>query len=270
MIKITEMIVPISSKHRPGTKRTGFRGITIHETANTKKGADAISHAKHYMRLATENSGDCIGYHLFVDDKQAILMHPLDEIAWTCGDKNGDGNMKTISIEICVNPECDFRKARANAAYVAAYVLNKYGHTNVIDGVSNGEARKKNANLFQHWSWTRKDCPHFIRAEGAWNSFVKDVEKELAVICSNEEKTLEQAENKFQPYLISVDSPDGFLNIRKTPSWDDSDIVKTLKNSNIKYTIVDEKMLDRSKFGKLKSGAGWICVDDLYVKKYKK
>lgn len=95
-----------------------------------------------------------------------------------------------------------------------------------------------------------------------------DIIAEFFGVKSSENNPDEQA--TFTPYLISVDSPDGFLNVRKTPSWEKSDIVKTIKNSNIKYTIVAETMLGNSKFGKLKSGAGWICVNDLYVKRYSK
>lgn len=74
-------------------------------------------------------------------------------------------------------------------------------------------------------------------------------------------------ENAFAPYLVKVVSADGFVNIRKTPSWSDSDIVGKIETSNIKYTIVAETMLDGTKFGKLKSGAGWISLNEKYVKK---
>lgn len=71
----------------------------------------------------------------------------------------------------------------------------------------------------------------------------------------------------FQPYLIKVMSPDGFINIRRTPDWSDSDIVGIIPTSNVKYTIVAETIFDGIKFGKLKSGAGWISLHKKYVKK---
>lgn len=180
--RIIEKYVPISSKHRPGTKRTGFRGITIHETGNPKKGADAQAHVEYYTRLAKSNSGSYIGYHCFTDDTESILTHPLDEIAWTCGDGNGDGNMKTISIEICVNPEGNFAKARANAAYTAAVIFKKYGIKKVIAVGKDGKSNKAKANLFQHYSWSGKNCPQNIREKGYWDSFVKAVQKELDLL----------------------------------------------------------------------------------------
>lgn len=69
------------------------------------------------------------------------------------------------------------------------------------------------------------------------------------------------------PYLVKVVSPDGFVNIRKTPRWSDSDIIGKIETSNIKYTIVAETMLDGTKFGKLKSGAGWISLNEKFVEK---
>lgn len=70
----------------------------------------------------------------------------------------------------------------------------------------------------------------------------------------------------FEPYTIKVVA--STLNIRRTPKWGNSDIVGVLKKSNTRYTIVEEKMLDNTKFGKLKSGAGWIALGDKYVKKF--
>lgn len=71
----------------------------------------------------------------------------------------------------------------------------------------------------------------------------------------------------FKPYTVKVVSDDGFINVRKTPNWEDSDIVGTIPASNIKYTIVAEKMLGGVKFGKLKSGVGWISLNEKYVMK---
>lgn len=62
------------------------------------------------------------------------------------------------------------------------------------------------------------------------------------------------------PYLVQIASSDGFVNIRKTPKFADSDIVDTIKNGNTKYTIVEETTINGVKFGKLKSGVGWIAL----------
>ena len=68
----------------------------------------------------------------------------------------------------------------------------------------------------------------------------------------------------FKEYRVKVicDS----LNIRKTPNWKDSDIVGAITNKGT-YTIVGETILEGTKFGKLKSGKGWISLGSKYVKK---
>lgn len=272
--KITNDYVKISSKHRPGIKRTGFRGVTIHETGNTSKGANAKAHRNYYHNLANSNSGNAIGYHYFVDDTEAYLMHPLDEIAWTNGDGSGDGNMKTISVEICENSDGDFAKARANGAYVAATVLKKYGIKTVV-AVTGSDARgnKSNANLFQHRSWAVKNCPQQIRDKGLWNSFVKSVQTELDKLWGNTTATTSSTTNKsvassssstFKSYKVKVICNE--LNVRKTPKFVNSDIVTRVKKNQV-YTIVGEKTVDGVKFGKLKSGVGYISLGSKYVKK---
>ena len=67
-------------------------------------------------------------------------------------------------------------------------------------------------------------------------------------------------DTEFQPYLVKITSTDGFVNIRKTPKFEDKDIVGKIENSNIKYTIVEETTVDGVTFGKLKSGVGWIAL----------
>lgn len=69
----------------------------------------------------------------------------------------------------------------------------------------------------------------------------------------------------FNPYCVKVICSS--LNIRKTPKWGNSDVVGAIKKDGKKYTIVDECMLGTTKFGKLKSGAGWISLGSGYVKK---
>ena len=68
----------------------------------------------------------------------------------------------------------------------------------------------------------------------------------------------------FTPYTVKVIC--SALNIRKTPNWNDSDVVGVIRGGGV-YTIVAETMLGSTKFGKLKSGAGWISLGSKYVKK---
>lgn len=78
--------------------------------------------------------------------------------------------------------------------------------------------------------------------------------------------------SEFKSYRVKVICKE--LNIRKTPNWNKSDIVGTIKNGGV-YTIIDETMLDGTKFGLLKSSERngvnyrdrWISLGSVYVRK---
>lgn len=115
--------------------------------------------------------------------------------------------------------------------------------------------------VIRHFDVTRKVCPKCFVAKSKggsddndctrYHKFLNDVSKAMEQISTTAE---------FQPYLVKVNSQDGFVNIRKTPKFVDSDIVNTIKNGNTKYTIVEETTINGVKFGKLKSGVGWIAL----------
>ena len=71
-------------------------------------------------------------------------------------------------------------------------------------------------------------------------------------------------ESDFKSYKVKIIADE--LKVRKTPNWSDSDVVTTVKKGAV-FTIVDEKMLGKTKFGKLKSGVGYISLGSKYVKK---
>lgn len=91
----------------------------------------------------------------------------------------GNGNMRSIGIEICYSNDNGYsgaysarhRQAEENAALYAAYILNQFGW---------GTDR-----LRQHWDWSRKDCPHKMRAHKRWNAFKNRVGQHLAAIKKN-------------------------------------------------------------------------------------
>lgn len=58
-----------------------------------------------------------------------------------------------------------YMKAEENAALYVAHVLKQYGW-----GVD---------RLRQHWNWSRKDCPHKMRAHNSWNWFKNRVQAHL-------------------------------------------------------------------------------------------
>ena len=161
-IAITEMLAPKGTACRSGERRNSFLGVTIHETANTTKGAGALNHAKY---LQGSGSTKAASWHYCVDDGTITRSIPESEVAWHSG--TAKGNYNTIAIEICVNPDSDFKKAVIKAAELAADILKRNNIT--------GENYKK--YLYQHNQWSGKDCPHNLRkgTPCSWAYFVEQV-----------------------------------------------------------------------------------------------
>ena len=155
-IVIQEDFIPAGRKNRPG-KSNPDEYITIHETGNFSKGADAAAHASYLKSDSAAN--DYVSWHYTVDD-HAIVQHiPDGENAYHAGDgKDGPGNSTSIGIEICVNPDEDFEKAKKNAASLVRLLMSEHG----LDI----------AHVVQHNHWNGKDCPYTIRHTGTWDAFL--------------------------------------------------------------------------------------------------
>lgn len=156
-ITIVEMLVGKGRKNRPG-KANPCKYITIHETGNKAKGADAEAHGAYVRGDAAASSQ--VSWHYTVDD-HAIVQHiPDGETAYHAGDgATGPGNAQSIGVEICVNSGGDFAQAKRNAAALVRLLMAEHG----IPA----------ANIKQHHDWSGKDCPHTIRATpGAWEAFL--------------------------------------------------------------------------------------------------
>lgn len=133
--------------------------ITVHNTVNDASATNEIK----YM---TTNDNQ-VSYHVAVDDKEVIQAIPFNRNAWHCGDGKGNGNMKSIGIEICYSKSGGARYAAAeeNTVQYIAKLLKEYGWG--IDRVK------------KHQDWNGKYCPHRILSEGRWNSFLKRIEQAM-------------------------------------------------------------------------------------------
>lgn len=129
--------------------------ITIHNTAND---ASAENEIKYMISNDKE-----VSYHFAVDDVQAVQGLPLNRNGWHAGDGNGDGNRKSIAIEICYSKSGGerFDKAEQNAAYLTAQLLKERGWG--IDKVK------------KHQDWSGKYCPHRTLDLG-WDRFLNMVQ----------------------------------------------------------------------------------------------
>lgn len=173
-VNIIEDIIPQKGgKVRPGDVRQK-KWIVIHETGNSSKGADAKNHSTYLKNLAKANT-TYVSWHYTVDD-HAIYHHiPDNEIAYHASDGRveGGGNMASIGIEICVNSDGNFDKARDNAAWLTAKLLKENNLT--IGAVK------------QHHDFAPdgKNCPQTIRNKGLWNNFLQAVQKYYGVTNSS-------------------------------------------------------------------------------------
>ncbi|WP_306830293.1 MULTISPECIES: N-acetylmuramoyl-L-alanine amidase family protein [Lysinibacillus] len=133
--------------------------ITIHNSYND---ASASNEAKYH-----NSNNNQVSFHIAVDDIEAIEVVPLNRNAWHCGDGQGNGNRKSIGIEICYSKSGGIRyiKAEENAVQLTAKLLfeRKWG----IERVK------------KHQDWSGKYCPHRILDEARWKSFLSRVQTAL-------------------------------------------------------------------------------------------
>ena len=135
--------------------------ITIHNTGNpssTAKNERAWLVSRANTRQAS--------YHIVIDDKDTIECLPLNEVAWHAGDGRGNGNMRSIGIEICESG--DYAKTLDRAAELVAKMLK--------------ERNWGTDKLKRHFDWSKKICPRLMYDNGTWkgwNDFVSRVENEL-------------------------------------------------------------------------------------------
>jgi N-acetylmuramoyl-L-alanine amidase len=129
--------------------------ITVHTTGNRSAGANALAHAN----LQYKGNSRTASWHFTCDDKEIYQSIPTNEVGWHAGDGRGPGNMQSIGIEICVNSNGDFEKAKANAIWLIWYLMNK--HDIPI------------SRVVPHKHWSGKDCPHEILP--TWNVFINQI-----------------------------------------------------------------------------------------------
>jgi len=129
--------------------------ITVHNTGNAKKGADADNHTNY-----VDGINDYISWHFTVDDNDIIQEMPVNEVAWHAGTTKG--NYNSIGIEICENVDGNWKQARENGIQLIAQLM--------VD------MNIPITRVVTHQSWSGKYCPHLILDEG-WDKFIAEVKK---------------------------------------------------------------------------------------------
>ena len=145
-------IIPQGNPNRPGLEMQP-RFITVHETANPRRGANADMH----RRFVNDGGGSGkVSWHFTVDNQQIVQHLPLTENGWHAGDGfNGVGNRQSIGIELCVNEDGNFDRTIDNAAWLIRRLMADHG----IPA----------ERVVQHNHWSGKDCPTNLRRGGRWD-----------------------------------------------------------------------------------------------------
>lgn len=129
--------------------------IVIHETDNTRIGADAKSHSE-FLKYSNTIS---TGWHYTVDSEKIYHHIPDSEVAYHAASRVG--NWFGIGIELCVNEDSNFERTFENAIVLVAYLIKEYN----LD-----------INCIRtHHDFSGKDCPHIILKNNRLDEFKNKV-----------------------------------------------------------------------------------------------
>jgi N-acetylmuramoyl-L-alanine amidase CwlA len=157
-LNIIQDFIPAGNSNRPGTRMTPTR-ITIHNTDNTSRGADAAAHTR-YQKGADARRRK-VSWHFTVDDNAVFQSLPTNEHGMHAGTR--DGNRTSIGIEICMHTGMNVPAAYERAALLAAVMAFQLGIT-VPSGIK------------QHHDWSGKHCPRVLRDQPrGWRDFVDKI-----------------------------------------------------------------------------------------------
>lgn len=175
--------------NRPGTP-ISISKLTIHNTSNKSKGANAKAHSKWVREtgyyILDNGKKNWVSWHFTVDDKRVIRHLPLNEKAWHAG----PGNAVSLGIEICMNQDIDQPAAFDRAARLCACLLH--------------DLSLSPDDVVTHKHWTGKSCPILLMDDGDWRQFIDTVEGYLTGI-QQEMMAAATVDEKFPP--ITCDEP---------------------------------------------------------------
>lgn len=157
MVKIHKDILDQKASNVPGRSMTP-KYITVHNTANTNKGANAEMHARYQHN---GSGGRQASWHYTVDDTEIWQTLEDNQQGWHAGDGSGNGNTQSIGIEICENSDGNFERAVENAQWLIRTLMN----TNNISL----------SNVVTHKHWSGKECPRKLLPR--WNEFKNGIDQ---------------------------------------------------------------------------------------------
>lgn len=166
-LNLRQELIPAGMQNRSGRK-IAPTAITVHNTSNTGKGANAAAHAKFVTKtgyyVLASGKKNWVSWHFTVDDREAVQHLPIDERAIHAGPGNG-----SLGIEVCMHQGIDQAEADLRAARLVAKLLND------LDLPSSA--------VVTHKSWTGKNCPERLLQN--WQAFLQKVAAERAKLPAN-------------------------------------------------------------------------------------
>ena len=235
-------------------------GIVLHSTGannpNLKRYVDCSSecginwYGNHWNNPSIKIGEKCVHAFIGYDKNNKVRVAnilPYNYACWGCGSGlRGSYNYNPtghIQIELCEDDLTNatyFNAIFSTAAEYCAMLCKQFGLSPATI-VSHAEAHKKG------YASNHADCDHWFKKHGkTMNDFRKLVESFLDIQTK---------------YLVRVTTD--VLNVRRGAGTNYG-IVTTVKRNEV-YTIVEEKVVGNDIWGRLVSGAGWVCL--AYTKK---
>lgn len=220
--------------------------ITVHHMAG-------VMTAKACAQMHYRSSGSSANYYIG-NNGEISLGVPESRRAWTSSSRANDYNAITIEVS---NSKVGGDWPVSDAAFNACIELCKdiCKRNNITKLEYTGDA---NGNLTRHNMFAKTACPGpYLQAR-----FPEIADRVNGKASEPVQETTEKPKTeKFQSYTVKITAK--VLNVRKGPGTN-YPVVTTVKKDQV-YTIVGEEMNGKTKWGKLKSGAGYISLD--YTKK---
>ncbi len=187
--QITTKLIKKEWKQRPGGNRIP-RYAVAQDTGNPN--STAQQNYEYFNSRQLEASA-----HVFIDDKQILMIIPLLEKAYHVRSNVSDANEWAIGVELCFGPSIDFNKAYSRYVWFFAYLCEMYqwDPARDIKGHFQLDPKRRTDPL---------NCFH--QYDKTFPFFIEDVKYELKkfVVNQNEFKELLTAEEKLYKVQIGA------------------------------------------------------------------
>lgn len=202
--------------------------IVIHDTGNSRAGADAEMHYRYFNSMNRDSSAD-----IFVDSKKILKTNNYYKFyTWHCGDgqgKYGVTNSNSVGVEMCINSDGNYGSAFELTVWVTQNLMEELGVSPKY--------------VVRHYDASRKICPRTFSEESwkLWQQFkyrIGNNEKVAPMIPRNTIEDLQQDLNLLGYELIV----DGIFGNKTTSAVKDFQMVFNLQVDGIAGVQTNTKL----------------------------